>query len=74
MNNFAIAISIGLQYACRSRNLSGLHLHPLRAVGLVEGNDAIKMSTSMLDYIFRELAISYSGAATLPMSSRPIPA
>jgi len=29
--------------------------------GLVEGNDAIKMSTSVLDYIFRELAISYLG-------------
>ena len=33
----------------------GLHLHALRAAGLVEGNDAIKMATSVLDYIFREL-------------------
>jgi ribonucleoside-diphosphate reductase alpha chain len=54
MNNFAIAISIGLQY--------GVPLEEFfEPSGMVEGNEAIKMSTSILDYIFRELAISYLG-------------
>jgi ribonucleoside-diphosphate reductase alpha chain len=36
-----------------------LHLHPLRAAGPVQGNDSIKYATSILDYVFRELAVSY---------------
>src|SRR5207237_1853217 len=39
----------------------GLHLPPLRAGRLRPGNDAIKTATSILDYVFRELAISYLG-------------
>jgi hypothetical protein len=43
----------------------GLHLHPVRAERHGQGNDAIKMATSILDYVFRELAISYLGRTDL---------
>jgi ribonucleoside-diphosphate reductase alpha chain len=41
-----------------------LHLHPLRAAGMVQGNDSIKNATSILDYVFRELASATSAATT----------
>ena len=60
MNNFAIAISIGLQYGVPIEEFVEAYTFTrFEPSGLVEGNDAIKMSTSVLDYIFRELAISY---------------
>src|SRR5471030_2085353 len=60
MNNFAIAISIGLQYGVPlDEFVEAYTFTRFEPSGLVEGNDAIKMSTSVLDYIFRELAISY---------------
>jgi ribonucleoside-diphosphate reductase alpha chain len=60
MNNFAIAISIGLQYGVPLEEFVEAYTFTrFEPSGLVEGNDAIKMSTSVLDYIFRELAISY---------------
>jgi ribonucleoside-diphosphate reductase alpha chain len=62
MNNFAIAISIGLQYGVPLEEFVEAYTFTrFDPSGLVEGNDAIKMSTSVLDYIFRELAISYLG-------------
>jgi ribonucleoside-diphosphate reductase alpha chain len=62
MNNFAIAISIGLQYGVPLEEfVEAFTFTRFEPAGLVEGNDAIKMSTSILDYIFRELAISYAG-------------
>jgi ribonucleoside-diphosphate reductase alpha chain len=62
MNNFAIAISIGLQYGVPLEEFVEAYTFTrFEPSGLVEGNDAIKMSTSVLDYIFRELAISYLG-------------
>ena len=62
MNNFAIAISIGLQYGVPLEEFVEAYTFTrFEPSGLVEGNDAIKMSTSILDYIFRELAISYLG-------------
>ena len=62
MNNFAIAISIGLQYGVPLEEfVEAFTFTRFEPAGLVEGNDTIKMSTSILDYIFRELAISYSG-------------
>ena len=62
MNNFAIAISIGLQYGVPIEEFVEAYTFTrFEPSGLVEGNDAIKMSTSVLDYIFRELAISYLG-------------
>jgi len=60
MNNFAIAISIGLQYGVPLEEfVEAFTFTRFEPSGMVEGNNAIKMSTSVLDYIFRELAISY---------------
>jgi ribonucleoside-diphosphate reductase alpha chain len=60
MNNFAIAISIGLQYGVPLEEfVEAFTFTRFEPSGMVEGNNTIKMSTSILDYIFRELAISY---------------
>jgi ribonucleoside-diphosphate reductase alpha chain len=62
MNNFAIAVSIGLQYGVPLEEyVDAFTFTRFDPSGMVEGNEAIKMSTSILDYIFRELAISYLG-------------
>jgi ribonucleoside-diphosphate reductase alpha chain len=62
MNNFAIAISIGLQYGVPlDEFVEAFTFTRFEPSGMVEGNDTIKMATSVLDYIFRELAISYLG-------------
>ena len=66
MNNFAIAISIGLQYGVPLEEfVEAFTFTRFEPSGIVEGNDAIKMATSVLDYIFRELAISYLGRTDL---------
>jgi ribonucleoside-diphosphate reductase alpha chain len=60
MNNFAIAISIALQYGVPLEEfVEAFTFTRFDPSGIVEGNDAIKMSTSILDYVFRELAVSY---------------
>ena len=60
MNNFAIAVSIGLQYGVPLEEyVEAFTFTRFEPQGIVTGNDAIKMSTSILDYTFRELAISY---------------
>ncbi len=62
MNNFAIAVSIGLQYGVPLEEFVEAYTFTrFEPSGIVEGNDSIKMSTSILDYLFRELAISYLG-------------
>ncbi|MCB2102917.1 MAG: vitamin B12-dependent ribonucleotide reductase, partial [Rhodobacterales bacterium] len=62
MNNFAIAVSIGLQYGVPlDEYVESFTFTRFDPSGLVEGNDTIKMATSILDYIFRELAVSYLG-------------
>jgi len=62
MNNFAIAVSIALQYGVPLEEfVDAFTFTRFEPSGMVEGNEAIKMSTSILDYIFRELAISYLG-------------
>ena len=62
MNNFAIAISIGLQYGVPLEEyVEAFTFTRFDPSGIVEGNDTIKMATSILDYIFRELAVSYLG-------------
>ncbi len=66
MNNFAIAISIGLQYGVPLEEfVEAFTFTRFEPSGIVEGNDAIKMATSIIDYIFRELAISYLGRGDL---------
>ncbi len=62
MNNFAIAISVGLQYGVPLEEyVDAFTFTRFEPAGLVQGNDAIKNATSILDYVFRELAISYLG-------------
>jgi ribonucleoside-diphosphate reductase alpha chain len=62
MNNFAIAISIGLQYGVPLEEfVEAFTFTRFEPAGPVEGNDSIRMATSILDYIFRELAVSYLG-------------
>ena len=60
MNNFAIAISLGLQYGVPLEEyVDAFTFTRFEPAGFVQGNDAIKNATSILDYVFRELAISY---------------
>lgn len=62
MHNFAMAISIGLQYGVPLEEfIEAFTFTRFEPSGMVEGNDAVKMATSVLDYIFRDLAISYQG-------------
>ena len=62
MNNFAIAVSIGLQYGVPLEEFVEAYTFTrFEPSGMVEGNEAIKMATSVLDYLFREVAISYLG-------------
>ncbi|WP_448188831.1 vitamin B12-dependent ribonucleotide reductase [Azospirillum sp. sgz301742] len=62
MNNFAIAVSIGLQYGVPLEEfVEAFTFTRFEPSGSVQGNDAIKMATSVIDYLFRELAISYLG-------------
>ncbi len=60
MNNFAIAVSVGLQYGVPLEEfVEAFTFTRFEPAGMVQGNDSIKNATSILDYIFRELAISY---------------
>ena len=60
MNNFAIAISLGLQYGVPlDEYVEAFIFTKFEPAGLVKGNDTIKNATSILDYVFRELAVSY---------------
>lgn len=60
MNNFAIAVSLGLQYGVPLEEyIDAFVFTRFEPAGEVTGNDRIKAATSILDYIFRELAVSY---------------
>lgn len=60
MNNFAIAISLGLQYGVPLEEyVEAFTFTRFEPAGFVQGNERIKSATSILDYVFRELAISY---------------
>ncbi|MEZ5787686.1 MAG: adenosylcobalamin-dependent ribonucleoside-diphosphate reductase [Xanthobacteraceae bacterium] len=60
INNFAIAVSLGLQYGVPLEEyVDAFTFTRFEPSGPVQGNDTIKYATSMLDYIFRELAVSY---------------
>ncbi len=66
MNNFAIAISLGLQYGVPlDEFISAFIGTKFEPSGKVQGNDRILSATSILDYIFRELAISYQNREDL---------
>ena len=60
MNNFAIAVSVGLQYGVPLEEfVDAFTFTKFEPAGMVQGNDSIKQATSILDYVFRELAVSY---------------
>ena len=66
MNNFAIAISLGLQYGVPLEEYVDAFIDTkFEPSGNVEGNDRILSASSILDYVFRELAISYLGKEEL---------
>jgi ribonucleoside-diphosphate reductase alpha chain len=66
MNNFAISISIGLQYGVPLEEFVDAFVFTrFEPAGKVTGNDSIKSATSILDYIFRELGVSYLGRQEL---------
>ncbi len=66
MNNFAIAVSLGLQYGVPlDEFISAFVGTKFEPSGTVLGNDRILSATSILDYIFRELAISYQNREDL---------
>jgi len=66
MNNFAIAISLGLQYGVPLDEYVDAFIDTkFEPSGNVDGNDRILSATSILDYVFRELAISYLGKEEL---------
>ena len=66
MNNFAIAISLGLQYGVPLDAFISAYVDTkFEPSGKVEGNDRILSASSILDYIFRELAISYQNREDL---------
>ena len=60
LNNFAIAVSLGLQYGVPLEEyVDAFTFTRFEPPGPVQGNDSIKYATSILDYVFRELAVSY---------------
>ncbi|MDE2284391.1 MAG: vitamin B12-dependent ribonucleotide reductase, partial [Hyphomicrobiales bacterium] len=60
LNNFAIAVSLGLQYGVPlDEYVDAFTFTRFEPSGPVQGNDTIKYATSILDYVFRELAVSY---------------
>ena len=62
MNNFAIAISLGLQFGVPLEEyVDAFTFTRFEPAGMVQGNELIKNATSILDYVFRELAVSYLG-------------
>ena len=75
MNNFAIAISLGLQYGVPLDEFVDAFIEQkFEPSGEIKGNDRILSASSILDYIFRELAISYLGREDLahtPSISKP---
>ena len=63
LNNFAIAVSLGLQYGVPlDEYVDAFTFTRFEPSGPVQGNDSIKYATSILDYVFRELAVSYHRA------------
>lgn len=60
VNNFAVAISLGLQYGVPlDRFVDAFTFTRFEPAGLVSGHDRLKNATSLLDYVFRELAVTY---------------
>ena len=70
MNNFAIAVSLGLQHGVPlDEFVDAFVFTRFEPNGMVQGHDQIKMVTSVIDYVFREVAISYLGRDELAQVS-----
>jgi len=70
MNCFAIAVSLGLQHGVPLDEFADAFVFTrFEPNGMVQGHDQIKMVTSVIDYVFRELAISYLGREELAQIS-----
>ncbi len=70
MNSFAIAVSLGLQYGVPLEEFVDAFVFTrFEPNGMVMGNDRIKMATSVIDYVFRELAVTYLGRDDLAQVS-----
>ena len=68
--SFAIAVSLGLQYGVPLDEFADAFVFTrFEPNGMVQGNSRIKMSTSVIDYVFRELAITYLGRTDLAQIS-----
>ena len=66
LNSFAIAVSLGLQYGVPLEEyVDAFTFSRFEPNGMVQGHDYVKMATSVIDYIFRDLAISYLKRADL---------
>jgi ribonucleoside-diphosphate reductase alpha chain len=66
LNSFAIAVSLGLQYGVPLEEyVDAFTFSRFEPNGMVQGHDYVKMATSVMDYIFRDLAISYLKRADL---------
>jgi ribonucleoside-diphosphate reductase alpha chain len=66
LNSFAIAISIGLQFGVPLHEfVDAFTFTRFEPAGMVQGSDSVKSATSILDYIFRQLAIDYNGREDL---------
>ena len=66
MNCFAIAVSLGLQHGVPlGKYVDAFTFTKFEPAGMVQGSEHVKMSTSPLDYIFRELAVRYDGRKDL---------
>ena len=66
MNCFAIAVSLGLQHGVPLEEfVEAFTFTKFEPNGIVQGHDKIKMCTSIIDYIFRELAVTYKGKSDL---------
>jgi ribonucleoside-diphosphate reductase alpha chain len=66
LNSFAIAVSLGLQYGVPLEEyVDAFTFTRFEPNGMVHGHDHIKMTTSVLDFIFRDLALSYQGRTDL---------
>jgi len=66
MNCFAIAVSLGLQHGVPlGKYVDAFTFTKFEPAGMVQGSEYVKMSTSPLDYIFRELAVRYEGRKDL---------
>jgi ribonucleoside-diphosphate reductase alpha chain len=71
---FAIAVSLGLQYGVPLEEyVDAFTFTRFEPAGPVQGNDSIKYATSILDYVFRELAVSYMAGSISPMSTPASP-